>query len=274
MLLRSTPGRWRRSRERTPGPSRARRPSRTAPAPASGLVVSRRTADGASGRSCTRSRRRRNAITDAISSGWPTRRSGTVRRVPLDLLVVRPVRSAISRVIRVSMKPGATALTRIPKRPSSIASVRASPSMPAFRRVVGLATVSARSPTRRTPSLLACKGPSPPALPGRRGTCPQVGGDDEVQVLLAHLVDEVVADHSRRRDQHVQRAELVHGEMHRRLHLRAARHVALRRRLAALRRDGPLTLSAAAPRGLRPRRRSRHPQAAARSPRRCRGRRP
>ena len=43
-----------------------------------------------------------------------------------------PIRAAVCSVIAVTMKPGATQLTVIPNGPSSIASVFASPWMPAF----------------------------------------------------------------------------------------------------------------------------------------------
>ena len=75
----------------------------------------------------------RNAITLATSSGLPVRRTGVfLAALALNSSQSIPMRSAVCCVMRVSMNPGATALTLIPNGPSSMASVRVKPCKPAL----------------------------------------------------------------------------------------------------------------------------------------------
>ena len=68
-----------------------------------------------------------------MSSGWPILWSGICDAAPtLNASKSTPIRSAVARVIRVSTKPGATALTLTLNGPSSIARVRAMPCSPAL----------------------------------------------------------------------------------------------------------------------------------------------
>ena len=60
----------------------------------------------------------RNAITSAMSSGWPKPSPSGVRR-----LNQSRVSDGMPVVSRVAMRPGATALTRMPRGPSSAAIV-------------------------------------------------------------------------------------------------------------------------------------------------------
>ena len=53
-------------------------------------------------------------------------------RAALNSSKVWPIRSAVARVISVTMKPGATALHVIPNRPSSCATVLVNPCRPAL----------------------------------------------------------------------------------------------------------------------------------------------
>ena len=75
----------------------------------------------------------RNATVFAMSSGWPTRRTGVWAAITFcSFSNFTPYRAALSAVMSLTIYPGATALTVIPSGPSSIASVRVKPSMPAF----------------------------------------------------------------------------------------------------------------------------------------------
>ena len=90
-------------------------------------------------------------MTRAMSSGWPTRRSGICSAVNFwKSSNSTPTRSAVCAVICVTMKPGATQLTLMPNGPSSMASVFVIPWMPAFAAaVVRLAAVAIGGRSRR-----------------------------------------------------------------------------------------------------------------------------
>ena len=68
---------------------------------------------------------------DVLGSPHPGHRR-LLRPRGLELLEADPSRSAVARVISVTMKPGAMALAVTPNLPSSMARVFVKPAMPAF----------------------------------------------------------------------------------------------------------------------------------------------
>ena len=75
----------------------------------------------------------RNAAAAAMSSGWPTRRTGLRSAAAFrNSSTGIPTRAAVASVMSVAMKPGAIALAVTLNLPSSMARVLVKPCMPAL----------------------------------------------------------------------------------------------------------------------------------------------
>src|SRR5215813_11345899 len=162
----------------------------------------------------------RNDTTFAMSSGTPIRRMGTVSATASrNLSTVTPRRSAVASVIAVAMKPGAIAFTLMPNGPSSIASVRVKPWMPAFAERGRRAQIDDLAPP--------LVGHEPLYRTRAEECAAKVNANHRVPVVLGHLEQQVVPRDAGVVDQDVDATKVVDGGVDRGVDLLAHRYVAV-----------------------------------------------
>src|SRR6266568_5035638 len=147
----------------------------------------------------------RKQMTLATSRGCPTRRTGIILTASAILSSgSNPMRRAVVRVISVSIKPGATALTVMPNCPSSTASVRVKPCKPA---IFLLHHVFLCSATTEECSL-------------------EMDIHDCIPVVLRHFKEQIIANNACIIDEDVQPPEMVCRFINGVLHHGAIRYIA------------------------------------------------